>query len=135
VIAAGAPLNVTVLLLWTEPKFAPLICTGVPYHPEVGATPEIEIDPSKLNGTVLLVIPLSVSETVPLVAPEGTVTVTLVSLHDVTLAVAALILTELVPWVEPKPLPWRMIEPPTGAAGGLRLLMIGLYTVPRAPKR
>jgi hypothetical protein len=34
VTVAGVPLNVTVLVPCVEPKFAPVIVTDVPYHPE-----------------------------------------------------------------------------------------------------
>jgi hypothetical protein len=38
---AATPLKVTVLVLWVEPKFAPVIVTGVPTCPDVGLRLEI----------------------------------------------------------------------------------------------
>src|SRR5215469_11572862 len=41
---AGVPLNVTVLVPWVVPKFAPLIVTAVPTTPEVGLKLVMAID-------------------------------------------------------------------------------------------
>lgn len=65
-----------------------------------------------VNCTPLLGNPNSVRVTGPFVVLAGTVTVTLVSLHELTFATKLLNLTWLLPWLEPKPVPFKVMEPP-----------------------
>jgi hypothetical protein len=116
----------TVLLLCDEPKPVPVITIEVPTGPDDGEMPVIEMGSIRVNCTPLLVTPPTVTVTGPLVAVEGTVALMLVPLQEVTFAVTPLNLTRLEPWLPPKPDPFTVIVPPTGAAGGLKLEMTGL---------
>lgn len=93
--AAAVLLNVTVLLPCEAPKFAPEIVTEVPVGPLLGARLVM------LGGTVkampLLAIPLTVTTTLPLVAPVGTGTTMLVAVQLVGVAVVLLNVTVLLP--------------------------------------
>ena len=89
---ALVPLNVTVLVPCDPPKLVPAMFTEVPTGPEVGF--KLEMLGAEEVGTVkvtpLLATPPTVTTTLPLVAPVGTVTTMLVALQLVT--VAALLL-------------------------------------------
>jgi hypothetical protein len=61
----------------------------------------------------------------PVVAPEGTVTATLVALQLVAVAVAPLNVTVLVPWVAPKFVPLIATAAPTAPVFGVKLVMLG----------
>lgn len=112
------------LSLWLEPNPVPVITTDVPIGPEEGETP-VTVDASiRVNCAELLVIPPDVTETGPLVAPVGTVTVILVLLQD--LMDALKLLNWTVPWDPPNPLPLMIMEPPTGPLGGARFEITGL---------
>jgi hypothetical protein len=102
--------------------------------------PEIDVPASRLlcctremlvevvvtvKATPLLARPLSVTTTLPVVAPEGTGTTMLVALQLVGVAVVPLKVTVLVPCVEPKLAPVMVTEVPTGPEVGLRLVMLG----------
>lgn len=97
VTVAVTPLNFTVPLPWVEPKFVPVIVTVAPTAPEgvdklvmLGGGTTVKFDP-------LLAILLTVTTTLPVVAPAGTVATIEVALHDViAVAVAVLNLTVLV---------------------------------------
>ena len=65
VAVATVPLNVTVLLPCAEPKFVPVIVTGVPTEPEAGATLVM------VGGA-----PVETVNTTPLLATTPTVTTT-----------------------------------------------------------
>jgi hypothetical protein len=78
---AAVPLNVTVLVPFVVPKFAPLIVTEVPTAPHVGLTLEMEGPETGLNWTQLLARPPTVTSRHPAVAPVGTGTVMLVALQ------------------------------------------------------
>jgi hypothetical protein len=81
-----------------------------------------------LNCTELLVTPPTVTVTGPLVVLLGTVAVMLVLLQDVTVAAMPLKRSWLLPGLEPKVLPATVTVPPTGAAGGVKLVMTGVTT-------
>src|SRR5690242_4561374 len=87
-VPALAPLKVTVPVPCDAPKFAPVIVTAVPIAPEVGLS--MEMLGADAAGTVkvtpLLVTLLTVTVTLPVVAPLGTVTEMLVLLQLVTIA-------------------------------------------------
>lgn len=82
-----------------------------------------------VNDAVLLANPSSITDTVPLVAFDGTVTVILVSVQLVTVAATLLNWTVLPLALGPKPEPFRVTVPPIGACGGDRLLMTGFTAV------
>src|ERR1700731_4648452 len=93
VTVAVVPLNVTVLVPCVDPKFVPVIVTGVPTGPEV-------VDRLVIVGagggvvtvkfTPLLGTPPTVTTTFPVVAPAGTEVARLVALQLVTVAVVPL---------------------------------------------
>ena len=76
VTVPAVPLNVTVLLPWVEPKFAPEIVTDVPVTPEVGERLLMLGGGITVNVTPLLLTPpAAVTITLPVVAPAGTLVV------------------------------------------------------------
>jgi len=77
-------LKVTALVPCVDPKFVPVIVTGVPTEPEVGF--KLVIEGVTVKFTLLLAKPPTVTTTFPLVAPLGTVTAMLVALQLVTAA-------------------------------------------------
>src|SRR5207245_9606380 len=70
--AATVPLNVTVLVPWVAPKFAPVIVTDVPTGPLGGARLVIPGVVNTVNATPLLALPPTVTTTLPVVAAAGT---------------------------------------------------------------
>jgi hypothetical protein len=95
---AAAPLMVTVLVPCVAPKLLPVIVTTVPASPEVGFRVLIEGAAAvTVKVTPLLATPLTVTTTLPLVAPPGTVTVMLVALQLLTVAGVPLNVTVLLP--------------------------------------
>ena len=92
------PLNVTVLVFWVAPKFAPVIVTDVPTGPEVGVRVLIiGVGSTTVKLTPLLATPDTVTTTFPAVDPLGTGTTMLVELQLVGVAVVPLNVTVLVP--------------------------------------
>src|SRR5258708_39776365 len=74
------PLNVTVLVPCVEPKFVPVMVTAVPTTPEVGFIfVMFGAGVVTVKLALLLALPLSVTTTLPVVAPLGTVTAMLVA--------------------------------------------------------
>jgi hypothetical protein len=69
---ASTPLNVTVLAPFVDPKFTPDIVTDVPAGPAVGERLAMHGPDPTVNVTPLLAMPLTVTTTLPLVAPDGT---------------------------------------------------------------
>ena len=111
-VPAEVPLKVTVLVPCVTPKFVPLMTIDTATAPAfwlrlvmVGAT---------LNGKPLLAVPKTVTTTLPVVAPTGTVTVMLVALQALAVpAEVPLKVTVLVPCVAPKFVPVMVIDAPT----------------------
>lgn len=122
---AAVPLNVTELLLWVDPKFAPVIVTEVPTGPEVGLKLVMLAAGTTVNPTPLLAWAAVVTSTLPVVAPFGTVTPMLVELQLVGVAMTPLKLTVLVPCVAPKFVPVIVTPAPTAPEVLLRVLMTG----------
>jgi hypothetical protein len=124
------PLKLAVLELCDAPNPVPEIVTVDPIGPTAGDTPVTESWPVTVNGTPLLVTPLAVIVTGPLVAPDGTAMIMLVSLHDVALPTTPLNCTKLsLPGVAPKPEPLRVTCPPTWPPDGTTDVISGLITV------
>src|SRR5271157_4188341 len=77
---AAVPLNVSVLVPCEEPKFVPVIVTDVPTSPELGE--RFVMDGGAVTVTVkvtpLLAKPATLTTTLPVVAPLGTVVTMLV---------------------------------------------------------
>jgi hypothetical protein len=125
---ATRPLNVTVLVPWDAPKFAPLMVTGVPTGPEPGTKLVMLGGTRTLKATPLLGAPPTVTTTLPLVAPLGTGTTMLVLLQLVEAAETPLNVIVLVPCEAPKFAPEIVTGVPTGPEVGLRLAMLGAAT-------
>lgn len=95
---AETPLNVTVLVFWVTPKFAPVIVTDVATGPELGVKVLIiGVGNTTVKLTPLLATLDTVTTTLPVVAPLGTGTAMLVELQLVGVAVVPLNVTVLVP--------------------------------------
>jgi len=77
------------------------------------------------NICPLLLKPATVIRTLPVVAPEGTATTTLVLLQEVGVAAVPLNVRVLVPCVVPNPVPVIVIVVPTNPLGGDMLVMLG----------
>jgi Na+-transporting methylmalonyl-CoA/oxaloacetate decarboxylase beta subunit len=119
------PLNVTVLVPWAGPKFVPTIFTEVPTTPDVGDRLVILGVGATVKLTPLLALPPTVTTTLPVVAPVGTVTFIEVAPQLViVVAVVVLNFTVLVPCVEPKFVPVIVTDAPTAPEIGDKLVML-----------
>ena len=78
---------------------------------------------------LVAVFPPTVTLTLPVVAPSGTVMVSLVAVGDVTVAVVVPILTVLEAAVVLKLVPLMVTMVPTGPEVGLKPVMVGVSTV------
>jgi hypothetical protein len=77
-VPADVPLKVTVLVPWLKPKFVPVMVTEVPTGPDVGdRLVMLGAGTVTVKLTPLLACPPTVTTTLPVVAPLGTVTVML----------------------------------------------------------
>ena len=128
VTVAEVPLNFTVLLPCVEPKFDPAIVTDAPTAPEVGDRLVILGAATTAKLFPLLFMPEAKMTTLPVVAPVGTVTTTLVALQLVTVAEVPLNFTVLLPCVEPKFDPAIVTDAPTAPEVGDRLVILGAAT-------
>jgi hypothetical protein len=127
VAVATPPLNVTWLPVWLAPKLDPLIVTAVPKTPDVGEMLLITgAAPGTVNVVPLLAKPLTVTTTLPVVAPLGTGTTMLATPHEVGVAAVPLKVTVLLPWVVPNPAPLIVTDAPTAAVFGEIPVMIGI---------
>ena len=79
--------------------------------------------------TPLLALPPTVTTTLPVVAPAGTVTAMLVLLQVVGVAAVPLKVTVLLPCVAPKLVPVIVTGVPTVPEVGLRVLIVGAEAV------
>ena len=124
---AVVPLNFTVLVPWVEPKFVPVMVTEVPTAPEVADKLVILGVARTVNDTPLLATLLTVTTTLPVVAPVGTFATIEVALQLVIeVAVVPLNFTVLVPWVEPKFVPVMVTEAPTAPEVADKLVILGV---------
>jgi hypothetical protein len=121
VVVAVVPLNVTTP---ADPKFVPVIVTDSPTAPDVGERLVMFGVASIVNASPLLVIPLAVTTTLPVLAPVGTVTTIDVAVQ-LAIVVAAVVLNFTVPCVVPKFAPAIVTDAPTGPDVGERLVMLG----------
>src|ERR1700676_4785025 len=94
----AVPLNVTVLLPWLAPKFAPAMITDVPTTPEVGFR-LVMLGGGRVTVKLLPLLgcPPTVTTTLPVVAPVGTGTLILEALQPVGVAAVPLNVTVLLP--------------------------------------
>jgi hypothetical protein len=81
IVVAAVPLNFTAPLPWVEPKFVPVIVRVTPTAPEVGDTLVILGGGTTVKLSPLLVTPATLTATVPVVTPDGTITLIEVSLQ------------------------------------------------------
>src|SRR5262250_373879 len=97
VAVAVVPLKVTVLDPCDEPKLEPVMVTEVPTGPEAGLAFEMLGGTKTVKSTPLLARPLTVTITLPVVAPLGTGTTMLVALQLTGVAEVPLKVTVLNP--------------------------------------
>jgi hypothetical protein len=130
VAVAAVPLKDTVP--WKKPKFVPWMITVVPTVPEAGERVVMagSFTVKGLPGEVPTTLVTSTA-TAPVVVPAGTVQVTLVSDHVVTVAFVPL--KDTVPWEKPKFVPWMITVVPTVPEAGERVVMAGSFTVKGLP--
>jgi hypothetical protein len=122
---ADTPLNVTALVPFVAPKFAPAIVTDVPTGPLAGVTLVTVGATVTVNVDALLATPPTVTTTPPVVEAGGTGTTMLVADQLVGTAVTPLNVTVLVPFVAPKPLPVIVVTVPTGPDEGPTVVIVG----------
>jgi hypothetical protein len=102
IVVAVVPLNATVLVPCVDPKFVPAIVTEAPTAPEVGDKLVILGADTTVNDDPLLATPLTVTTTLPVVVPVGTVaTIEVVLQLPIVVAVVPLNFTVLEPSVDP----------------------------------
>jgi hypothetical protein len=135
---AAIPLNLTVLAPCVVAKFAPLIVTEVPITPDAGFRAVIlGAGTVTVKLTPLLATPPTVTTTLPVVAPVGTVVTMLVALQLFTTAAIPLNVTVLVPCAAPKFVPAIVTDAPTTPDVGFRLVTLGpgvaLFTLTATP--
>ena len=127
IVVAVVPLNCTVLVPCVEPKFVPVIVTDAPIAPDVGDRLVMLGADTIVNDDPLLAILLTVTTTLPVVAPVGTVATIEVALQlPIVVAVVPLNFTVLVPCVEPKFVPVIVTDAPTAPEVGDKLVMLGV---------
>lgn len=122
--AAREP-NVIELVPCVAPKPVPEMVTEVPEGPVAGLRLEISGPAVTVKATPLLATLATVTTTLPLVAPEGTVVNMAVLVQLLGAARVPLKVTVLVPWLAPKLPPDIFTDEVTGPAVGLRLVMVG----------
>src|SRR5271170_926431 len=127
IVVAVVPLNCTVLEPWVEPKFVPVIVTDEPTAPDVGDRLVMLGADTTVNDDPLLATLLTVTTTLPVVAPVGTVaTIEVAPQLPIVVAVVPLNFTVLVPCVEPKFVPVIVTDAPTAPVVGDKLVMLGV---------
>src|SRR5260370_36450986 len=111
---ALVPWNVTVLVPCVEPKFVPVMVTAVPTTPEVGfRLVMFGAGVLTVKVTPLLAIPLTVTTTLPVVAPLGTATAMLVAFQFAGVPLVPVNMPVLGPWVQPVFVPVIVLALPT----------------------
>jgi len=124
---AAVPLNRTVPIACMEPKLVPVIVTEAPGAPEVGDRPVMLGAGTTVNGDPALATPFTVTTTLPVIAPAGTVATIDVALQlMIAVAVVPLNVTVLVPCVAPKLVPAIATDAPVAPEVGQKLVMPGV---------
>jgi hypothetical protein len=131
-VPADAPLKVTVLAPCVAPKFVPVMVTLAPTAPLSGVKLVIVGVGKTVNVDPLLATPLTLTTTLPVVAPAGTGTTMLVALQVVTVPAVPLKVTVLLPCVAPKLVPVMVTAFPTPPEVGLRLVIEGVASTVNA---
>jgi hypothetical protein len=127
---AAIPLNLTVLVPCVAPKFVPVTVIEAPSTPDVGLR-LVMLGGGTVTAklTPMLATPPTVTTTLPVVAPVGTVTTRLVALQVVTVATVPLNVTVLVLCVAPKFAPVIVTDDPIAPEVGLKLVIPGVGSV------
>jgi hypothetical protein len=125
VVAAVVPLKVTVLVPFVPPKLVPVIVTDEATAPLVGERIVMVGVDNTVNETPVLATPPTVTTTLPVVAPAGTVATMLVADQPVVAAVVPLKVMALVPFVAPKLVPVIVTDMATAPLVGARLVIAG----------
>jgi hypothetical protein len=126
--AAGTPLKLTVLLPCVEPKFVPVIVTGVPATPELGDTTTMFGVGMTVKPTPLLtrLFTLTVRFTEPLGAVAGTGTTIDVAFQLVAVALTPLKLAMTESYESPKFVPVIVIAFPAEPEPGDTPVTLGV---------
>ena len=126
ITVAEVSLNSTILLEGVASKFVPEIVTVVPTTPDNGVKDEIAGGGITVKFEALVAVcPYTVTVIVPVVAPEGTEVVILVTLLAVTVAVVPLNFTVLLAGVASKFVPDIITVVPTPPDAGVNEVMVG----------
>src|SRR6267142_244987 len=126
IVVALVPLKVTPPLPCVGPKFDPAIVIDEPTAPVLGVRDVMLGAPVTVNVTPVLAWPPTVTTTLPVVAPLGTVAVILVGPQlEIVVALVPLNLTVLPSCVVRKFVPAITIDEPTAPVLGVKLLMVG----------
>lgn len=128
-VPADTPLNVTVLVPCITPKFAPAIVTALPTGPEGGLRLVIlGPGPVTVKPMALLAAPLTVTTTLPVVAPTGTGTTMVVEFQLVGVAGVPLKVTAPMACAA-KFVPVIVTSVPVVPDVGLRFVILGVGVV------
>src|SRR5262249_44897466 len=117
--------NVTVLLPLVGPNPVPAMVTAVPITPLVGDSDVMVGGAVTVKLTPLLGRPLTVTTTLPVVAPAGTGTTMLVAAQLVGVAAVPLNVPVLLPWVAPMSARVGVPAVPTEPVVGATVVMVG----------
>lgn len=116
----------TVLLPCVAPKFVPTIVTTAPTGSELGVRLVMLGVGRTVKLSPLLATALTVTTTLPVVAPAGTGTLIEALAQVVGVPGVPLNVTVLVPWEVPKPVPLIVTDVPTAPDVGVRLVMLSV---------
>ena len=127
VTVAEIPLKVTELLAGVVLKFVPEMVTVAPSAPLAGVNPvKVGVGATAKLFVLKIVMPFSVKEILPVVAPIGTVVVILVAVEAVTVAATPLKVKMLSTGMALKFEPLRMTVAPTAPLPGLKPAIDGV---------
>ena len=126
IVVAAVPLNFAVPVPCGDPKLVPVIVTDAPTAPDVGDRLVMLGAATTVNALPLLATPLTVTTTLPVVAPVGTTATMEVAVQLViVVAVVPLNFAVLVPCGEPKLVPVIVTDAPTAPEVGDNVVMLG----------
>jgi hypothetical protein len=127
VTTAVTPLKVTRLLDAVVLKLVPEMVTTAPTAPDDGLRLVMVGDGKTVKSSVLMIVtPLTATETFPVLAPAGTLVVILFVVEEITVAIVPLNLTTLLPGVVLKFVPEITTLVPTAPFVGLNPEIVGV---------
>lgn len=127
VTVATTPLKSTTFSLAISLKFVPVMITSAPTAPLGGVNPVMVGFPNTVKSfELLMVTPFVVIETLPVVAPLGTVTVMLVVVEEISVALTPLNLTALLAAVVLKCVPVIITVAPGAPLDGVKPVNVGV---------